>query len=348
MAERSEIGAGERMNGEIPWAYLRKGEWTIFSKEDSVKLEAAAKSGEPVVVDDGRLLVSVVDRTLTAVYWDEPSCPVVRAEWLLESSSGKFIPLSEAEAIDINNLWTSLDPNEVHSFALHLHDHISGIETKKGETTIPAVQKLNEIFAKCSPTASHRCKAIHHGYPNWTDVKRTMKHLVFVVHGIGETYCKKRLASGTIIDQTLVLRQSTSTILDSHYPAGFENTIEFLPVDWSDVLGDMGDDLHARLNRIALDSMPFVRQISNELLSDILMYMARQDAVLAYVSKYMNVRYRLYRDNHPDFDGSISIMGHSLGSVISYDLLTVHCSELDFAPNTFFAFGSPIGLFLAL
>lgn len=36
----------------------------------------------------------------------------------------------------------------------------------------------------------------------------------------------------------------------------------------------------------------------------------------------MNSVYDVFRDNHPDFSGSVSIFAHSLGSVIAYDLLT--------------------------
>jgi hypothetical protein len=41
------------------------------------KLEAV-KDGSVVLVDEGRLKVSVPDRVLHAVYWNEPPCPIVR------------------------------------------------------------------------------------------------------------------------------------------------------------------------------------------------------------------------------------------------------------------------------
>ncbi|KDO28076.1 hypothetical protein SPRG_20237 [Saprolegnia parasitica CBS 223.65] len=341
------------MSKQVPWAYLRKGEWTILAEADCAALEAC-KDYAPVVVDNGRLEVSVPDRTLRALYWDEPPCPVVRSDWIFEATNGKFIPLPEAEAMEINNLWAMLPTSETHTFSVSVVDHMGGIATKTGSTKAIAATKLNELFAKCSPTGQFRCKALHHGFHAWPRLRSHVDHLVFVVHGIGETYCKKRLAHGTIIDQSLVLRQSSETLLSSHFPAAENRSIEYLPVDWSDVLGDMGDDVHALLNRIALDSMPFVRQLTNELLSDILLYMARQDSVLSFVTKYMNARYTLYKENHPDFSGRVSIMGHSLGSIITYDLLAKQGDSCDpdfalaFSPYAFFAFGSPIGLFLTL
>ncbi|OQR87992.1 hypothetical protein ACHHYP_07718 [Achlya hypogyna] len=362
MADVDEVAAGTMGKAEgskvVPWAYLRKGEWTIFSEADCVALEAC-KDYAPVAVDGGRLLVSVPDRTLTAVYWDEPPCPVVRSNWIFESTSGKWIPLPEAEAVEINSIWATLPATETLVLQTPVIDHMTGIATRTGAAKTAAAIKLQELFAKCSPSRDLRCKSLHYGMAFAPASPRVVDHVVFVVHGIGETYCKKRLAHGTIIDQCHVLRASTESLLASHYAsAATGHSVDFLPVDWSDVLGDMGDDVHALLHRIALDSMPFVRQLTNELLSDILLYTSRQAAVLAYVTKYMNARYEyrtlLYKANHPEFTGRVSILGHSLGSIITYDLLAKQGQpgtddmQLAFATDTFFAFGSPIGLFLAL
>ncbi|RLN96500.1 hypothetical protein DYB28_008574, partial [Aphanomyces astaci] len=174
-----------------------------------------------------------------------------------------------------------------HSFSLPVEDHLTSHEIKLGPSKSPTEQKISDLFLKCSHTRTRRCKSIHHGYHRWTSPpssssppspssatsrRREVTHVVFVVHGIGETYCKKRQADGTIVDYCYAMRHSTNSILNSHFPT-VDSGIEYLPVDWSDVLGDMGDNLHATLHRISFDAMPFVREICNELLSDILMYM---------------------------------------------------------------------------
>ncbi|ETW06371.1 hypothetical protein, variant 1 [Aphanomyces invadans] len=362
----------------VPWAYMRKGEWFIFSKEDCEKLEGC-RDFIPVVVDQGRLEVTVHERTVSAVFWKEGPYPVIRTEWLFESSGGKFFPIPEDEATEINRYWASLPKDTAHYFSLPVEDHMTAHEIKFGPSKSPTEQKISELFLKCAHTRSRRCKAIHHGYPGWTsapvpgsikspssastdhsrsststDTRREVNHVVFVVHGIGETYCKKRQADGTIVDYCYAMRQSTESILTSHFPTVAAG-IEYLPVDWSDVMRDMGDDLHAMLHRISFEAMPFVREICNELLSDILMYMERKQKVLAFVATYMNSIYALYKHRHPSFQGKVSILGHSLGSVITYDLLSAqHATHgdatlhLDFHPDAYFAFGAPIGLFLAL
>ncbi|RHY25979.1 hypothetical protein DYB32_007966 [Aphanomyces invadans] len=289
----------------VPWAYMRKGEWFIFSKEDC-----------------GRLEVTVHERTVSAVFWKEGPYPVIRTEWLFESSGGKFFPIPEDEATEINRYWASLPKDTAHYFSLPVEDHMTAHEIKFGPSKSPTEQKISELFLKCAHTRSRRCKAIHHGYPGWTsapvpgsikspssastdhsrsststDTRREVNHVVFVVHGIGETYCKKRQADGTIVDYCYAMRQSTESILTSHFPTVAAG-IEYLPVDWSD-----GDDLHAMLHRISFEAMPF----------------ERKQKVLAFVATYMNSIYALYKHRHPSFQGKVSILGHSLGSVITYD-----------------------------
>ncbi|KAF0699955.1 Aste57867_9505 [Aphanomyces stellatus] len=338
----------------VPWAYMRKGEWIFFSKEDCEKLEAS-RDDTPVEVDSGRLEVTVRQRTVSAIFWREGPYPVIRSEWLFEAASGKIFPFPEDESTELSRYWNQLSHDTPHHFSLPVVDHMTAVDIKFGPSKTPLGQKISELFLKCNHTRSHRCKAIHHGYNAWkpSSAARKVDHLIFVVHGIGETYCKKRMADGTIVDWSYTMRQLTEQIMTSHFPTATTG-VEYLPVDWSNVLSDMGDNLHSTLHRISFESMPFVREICNELLSDILMYMERKHQVLQYVANYMNTVLTLYLHRNPSFEGKISIMGHSLGSVISYDLLSKQSSEfdkaflLDFEPHTFFAFGSPVGLFLTL
>jgi DDHD domain len=78
----------------------------------------------------------------------------------------------------------------------------------------------------------------------------------------------------------------------------------------------------------------------------------------------MNRIYALYKARNPTFKGTVSLVGHSLGSAICFDILCrqplptdipfskdFHFDprlKLDFECHAFFAFGSPIGLFQML
>lgn len=75
--------------------------------------------------------------------------------------------------------------------------------------------------------------------------------------------------------------------------------------------------------------------------------------------------YALFRERNPSFDGKVSILGHSLGSAIAFDILCRQPTSpgeskipkestldktlaLDFPAENFYAVGSPIGLFQML
>jgi hypothetical protein len=74
---------------------------------------------------------------------------------------------------------------------------------------------------------------------------------------------------------------------------------------------------------------------------------------------HMNRLYSLFVSRHPTFlenEGKVSIIAHSLGSVLSFDLLCnlgtthngVQYGTLDFDVENFFTLGSPVGLFMTL
>ncbi|CAK4652308.1 unnamed protein product [Aphanomyces euteiches] len=352
----------------VPWAYLRKGDWHILSAADSgvfppslsrrfnllcrfVELLENSKDDTPVPVKNGELLVSVRDRTLTTAYWVEAPCPVIRCEWLFESTDGTFFPFSEVACVQMTHIWSTM-PNEVHTLIYPVQDHLGGRSTVAGSPSTPQEEQLSDLFQTCASARDHRCKAVHHGFEAWVnnDHKQTA-HVVFVVHGIGETYWKKRLPFITISDWVHVFDQLTQQVSESHFPDHHEGVLYF-PVDWSGVMAEMGDMLHETLARTSLPSLMFIRQIQNELISDVMLYIERKDPILSFVVNHMNRVYRLYKENNPEFDGSVSIMGHSLGSVISFDMLSKQGVDshlkLDFQVEHYFAFGSPIGAFLPL
>src|ERR1700733_2220093 len=101
-------------------------------------------------------------------------------------------------------------------------------------------------------------------------------------------------------------------------------------------------------------------------LLDILLYYTPQfrERIVRAVAREMNRTYTLFLERNPTFSGRVSLMGHSLGSAILFDIL---CRQplgnnvpvprdfnldtrlaLDFDVHGFFAVGSPVGLFQML
>lgn len=101
-------------------------------------------------------------------------------------------------------------------------------------------------------------------------------------------------------------------------------------------------------------------------LLDILLYYTPQfrERIVRAVSREMNRIYALFLSRNPSFRGRVSLVGHSLGSAICFDILcrqplpSSHSApkefnldkrlELDFDVHGFFAVGSPVGLFQML
>jgi pimeloyl-ACP methyl ester carboxylesterase len=101
-------------------------------------------------------------------------------------------------------------------------------------------------------------------------------------------------------------------------------------------------------------------------LLDILLYYTPQfrARMARAVAREMNRIYNLFRQRNPTFRGRVSLIGHSLGSAICFDILSRQPLDsnilipreftldtrlaLDFDVHCFFAIGSPVGLFQLL
>jgi DDHD domain len=92
-----------------------------------------------------------------------------------------------------------------------------------------------------------------------------------------------------------------------------------------------------------------------------------RERIVRAVAKEMNRIYTLFLARNPNFSGRVSLLGHSLGSAICFDILCRQPLsrspppgitleqlnldprvELEFGVHAFFATGSPVGLFQML
>ncbi|RIB17797.1 DDHD domain-containing protein [Gigaspora rosea] len=129
------------------------------------------------------------------------------------------------------------------------------------------------------------------------------------------------------------------------------------------------------LGEITLDGVPTLRLLISDVLMDVLLYMTPRyrEIMINTVTNEANRIYNLFIQRNPKFlevGGKVSLYGHSLGSVLAFDVL---CHQppipssinelsstsdskrvdesyvkLDFPVQNFFSAGSPIGLFLLL
>lgn len=133
------------------------------------------------------------------------------------------------------------------------------------------------------------------------------------------------------------------------------------------------DEAYPSLADITLDSVPAVRNLISDLAMDVLLYQSGYcEHISNIVIQESNRILRLYREQNPSFKGSVSLVGHSLGSAILFDILchqrgsTKHGSSpreksresndrtppkangFDFECEELFCLGSPIALFQML
>lgn len=88
------------------------------------------------------------------------------------------------------------------------------------------------------------------------------------------------------------------------------------------------------LNAVTLRTIPALREIANDVIFDVLMYLTPTFCyeVLECVTDQIISTYEIFMKNNPDFlsnGGKCSLSGHSLGSVICWDLLAQKASKKD-------------------
>lgn len=104
--------------------------------------------------------------------------------------------------------------------------------------------------------------------------------------------------------------------------------IELLPIEWWDKIHSSSSQLMKSLLATTLNTIPSLRAIANDVVFDVLMYLTPEfcETVLECVSTQIEDLYQGFQKVHPNFlkqGGQCSIIGHSLGSVIVWDLLSI-------------------------
>lgn len=212
--------------------------------------------------------------------------------------------------------------NAIHSFKLsrnhvdwHSVDEVylySDATTSKIARTV--TQKLG--FSKASSSGTR----LHRGYveeATLDDKPSQTTHIVFVVHGIGQ-----KMDQGRIIKNTAMMREAARKIEERHF-SNHATHVEFLPVEWRSKLTLDGDTVDS----ITPDKVRGLRDMLNSSAMDIMYYTSPlyRDELVKGLQQELNRLYSLFCSRNPDFEekgGKVSIVSHSLGCVITYDIMT--------------------------
>ncbi|RMB95126.1 hypothetical protein DUI87_28402 [Hirundo rustica rustica] len=419
-AEPPEPEPGGRYEAVLPhWFWCKvtdtRERWVPFSAQDSQRLEEAHGAGKEqgdvvVPTSGGRYDVHLRTRQRVAVYWEEEVSEVRRCTWFYKGDKdNKFIPYSESFSEELE---------EAYMIAVTLGEWKKKLESPNREVIILHNPKLMVHYHPVAssddwvstPTEQGRPRTVKRGVENIAvDIPSgeplQIDHLVFVVHGIGPA-CDIRFRS--IVQCVNDFRNVSLSMLQAHFRKAQEQQqvgrVEFLPVNWHSSLHSTGVDVD--LERITLPSINRLRHFINDTILDVFFYNSSTycQTIVDTVASEMNRLHQLFLQRNPQFKGGVSIAGHSLGSLILFDLLTnqkadpeedEHCAQgsrtasstrgieevkeilkklelseycdvfekekmdrqalvsanypqLNYKPTIFFAFGSPIGMFLTV
>ncbi|XP_053125103.1 phospholipase DDHD2 isoform X2 [Hemicordylus capensis] len=336
-SEVVETEAGNKYEPVSPhWFYCKvvdsREKWIPFSGQDSEKLENAHQSSkhcEELVVptEGGRYDVHLKKRLRYAVYWEEVESEVKRCTWFYKGDKdNRYIPYSE-------NFSEQLE--ETYMICVTLDEWKKKLESPTREIIILHNPKLMVHYHPVaisddwgsSPTEQGRPRTVKRGVeniaveiPNGEPLQ--IDHLVFVVHGIGPA-CDIRFRS--IVQCVNDFRNVSLSMLPAHFKKAQEQQqigrVEFLPVNWHSTL-HTGVDVD--LERITLPSINRLRHFINDTILDVFFYNSTTycQTIVDTVASEMNRLYLLFLQRNPNFKGGVSIAGHSLGSLILFDLLT--------------------------
>ncbi|KAI9093776.1 DDHD domain-containing protein [Phlyctochytrium arcticum] len=178
---------------------------------------------------------------------------------------------------------------------------------------------------------------------------RQINHLVLVIHGIGQKLGERVEAVNFVHDCNVLRRtikessrlytaanaQMRASRKTEPSPIPSHGGVQVLPVQWRQKI-EFGmtktaakesekseENEETTLADITLDGVPSIRQLVSDVILDVLLYMTpryRQEMV-KHVTEELNRIYKLFKERNPKFNGKVTILGHSLGSLLAFDIL---------------------------
>lgn len=182
------------------------------------------------------------------------------------------------------------------------------------------------------------------------DIEQEVEHLVLIVHGIGEALKTIDLINvvtlRSIIDCATSLRhlhrEATGSthfadnVVEEASAASSTGSrrqprVEFLPIEWHSKLHL--EELDERIRNVTLPAIPKLREFANETVLDVLFFMSPKfhHVILEQVALEMNRVVALFQTRHPSWAKckKVSIIAHSLGAIISFDILSHQVKSSD-------------------
>ncbi|KAM7266453.1 hypothetical protein ACFE04_004350 [Oxalis oulophora] len=296
-----------------------------------------------VPVKGGLYEVDLVKRHCFPVYWNGENRRVLRGHWFARKGGLDWLPLREDVAEQIEaayraKVWRRRTFQLSGLFAARidlqgstvgLHALFTG-EDDTWEAWINVDSSSFINFGRNGIKLRRGYSAAHSPKPTQDELRQQkeeeiddycsqvpVKHLVFMVHGIGQ-----RLEKSNLVDDVGQFRHITASLAERHLSPHQQGTqrVLFIPCQWRKGLKLGGE---AAVDKITLDGVRGLRVMLSATVHDVLYYMSPVycQEIIDSVSNQLNRLYLKFLKRNPSYDGKVSIYGHSLGSVLSYDIL---------------------------
>ncbi|KAK8387656.1 hypothetical protein O3P69_018278 [Scylla paramamosain] len=328
-------GVGESYHPVLHhWFYCAEPQgWKPFTFSDSFNLEEAFMQGssEPVATEGGRHDVYIQERVRKPVYWEECEPKAVRrCSWFKKSALDQHPqPYTEEQSALLEEEYRTCvtsgqwhrqvnlpdgDKVMIHSPRAIIHYVGAGLE---GE--FPTSVSVNGSQAPLTVRRGTEDFEIEDGECEQVD------HLLFLVHGIGSVCDLRFRAVEQCVDDFRKLGQN---LLSTHFKQSKEmgeiGRVEILPISWHKALHGDATGIDEKLKPITLRSIPKLREFTNDTILDVLLFNSPIycQHIMDTVASEINRLFALYCKRNPGFSGPVSLGGHSLGSVILFDLLS--------------------------
>ncbi|KAM0881939.1 hypothetical protein ACQ4PT_032581 [Festuca glaucescens] len=325
-AECSEGPAGSLVKTDMP---------------DSEYLYKVEEERVGVPVKGGLYEVDLMRRHCFPVYWNGENRRVLRGHWFARTGGLDWIPLREdvSEQLELAyncQVWhrRKFQPSglfaarvDVQGSTPGLHAFFTGEDDtweawlvfdtgpKLGSNTIKIRRGFSSSGA-ANPTQDELRQQKEEETDDYCS-QVPVGHLVFMVHGIGQ-----RLEKANLVDDVVDFRRITANLADRYLTPYQRSTqrVLFIPCQWRKSLKLGGE---RTVEKITLDGVKGLRVALGATVHDVLYYMSPIycQHIIDSVSSQLNQLYMKFLKRNPGYNGKVSLYGHSLGSVLTYDIL---------------------------
>jgi len=331
------------------WKPLRKVDCRLINSN-------TCRTEGKVQIECGRATADIPGRTISYNFFNAPTLQLAAATWFWKEEKG-----SKGSKDYILRPLSERDDKLVEKFYQRILEASSslgeGLNTVlREEIMLEDDKEFKVVILKSGGTLSLKKRtknffgpsfSLQRGYGSYTVEGEEdelalgpVSHLIFVVHGIGEAMWSREGSSVpnlvTEVNQTRarVCKKQVAIWKKNCEKAKAKkeelpappNRVEILPIEWYSRIHSGSSSVKRSLISSTLLTVPKLRAIANDVVFDVLMYLTPEfcEEVLDCVTTQIIDLYAKFKAVHQNFianEGRCSLIGHSLGSVIVWDML---------------------------